>query len=375
MGRRQSPIGGKISEDLMIIGRIILMKKRLLTMTVCGLALLTLAGCGQQGSKLGASSSSSSSSLLVKKTSTKINPSTSPQQSVALITAYAGNKYGNGWATTAKKAQSAGLQVNLYQSNKYKLADGGQGVAYSVTAGGKDTGLLYTMKGNDVILYSNNGSQKLGTVSRQQMANYINQNGQGSLVKQLAGQAKVVDKTNGQLSGGSSNGGSSSSSETGKYGNQGPFTVPAEMRGTWYTSSDDDDGTVTLSSHSITTQESGDDDDDNTTLQLFKQDPKFLDSDQTEDTSVADATKNWGRAQMNNVHGMNFMTVQGWCQTAGDGESYAVHTETVDGQQVKVLVVAGGAGFWTDAVYYQSKSMAQHQGDHHFSDLTYRDDE
>lgn len=347
------------------------MKKRLLTMTVCGLALLTLAGCGQQNSKQGASSSSSSSSLLVKKTSTKVSPSTSPQQSVALITAYAGNKYGNGWATTAKKAQSAGLQVNLYQSNKYKLADGGQGVAYSVTAGGKDTGLLYTMKGNNVILYSNNGSQKLGTVSRQQMADYINQNGQGSLVKQLAGQAKVVDKTNGQLSGGSSNGGSSSNSETGKYGNQGPFTVPAEMRGTWYTSSDDDDSSVTFGAHSMSNADDG----DSSTLQLFKQDPKFLSSDQTEDNSIQDATKNWGSARMTNVHDLDFLTIRGWTQSAGDGESFAVHTEMVDGQQVKVLVEAGGAGYWTDAVYYQSKSMAQHQGDHHFSDLKYEDDE
>lgn len=349
------------------------MKKEIVTMTVCGMALLTLAGCGLQGNKGASSSSSSSSSLLIKKTSTKINPSTSPQQSVALITAYAGNKYGNGWATTAKKAQSSGLQVNLYQSNKYKLADGGQGVAYSVTAGGKDTGLLYTVKGNDVIIYSNNGSQKLGTVSRQQMANYVNQNGQGSLVKQLASQAKVVDKTGGQLSGGSSNGGSTSN-ETGKYGNQGPFTVPASLRGTWYTSSDDDESSVTFGAHSMVDHESGDDDDDtNTTLQLFKQDPKFLDSDQVNDTSVSDATKNWGRAQMNNVHGMNFMTVQGWCQTAGDGESYAVHTETVNGQQVKVLVEAGGAGFWTGAVYYQSKSMAQQQGKHHYRDLTYHE--
>lgn len=350
------------------------MKKRIVTMTVCGLALLTLAGCGLQGSKQGASSSSSSSSLLVKKSSTKISPSTNPQQSVALITAYAGNKYGQGWAKTAKKAQSTGLQVNLYQSNKYKLADGGQGVAYSVTAGGKDTGLLYTVKGNDVILYSNNGSQKLGTVSRQQMANYINQNGQGQLVKQLAGQAKVVDRTNGQLSGGSSSNDGSSSNETGKYGNQGPFAVPAALRGTWYTSGDDYDSTVTFGAHSMVDHESGDDDDDtNTTLQLFKQDPKFLDSDQVNDTSVSDATKNWGRVRMNNVHGMNFMTVQGWCQTAGDGESYAIHTETIDGQQVKVLVEAGGAGFWTDAVYYQSKSMAQQQGKHHYSDLSYRE--
>ena len=369
-GGRQSPIGGKMSKDSMIIGRIILMmKKRIVTMMVCGLALLTLASCGQQTSKQGAGSSSSSSSLLVKKTSTKISPSTSPQQSVALITAYAGNKYGKGWATTAKKAQSSGLQVNLYQSNKYKLADGGQGVAYSVTAGGKDTGLLYTVKGNDVILYSNNGSQKLGTVSRQQMANYINQNGQGSLVKQLAGNAKVVDKTNGQLSGGSSSNAGGSSNETGKYGNEGPFTVPAALRGTWYTSSDDDDSSVTFGVHSM----SNSDDDDSSTLQLFKQDPKFLDSDQANDTSVSDATKNWGRVQMNNVHGMNFMTVQGWCQTAGDGASYAVHTETIDGQQVKVLVEAGGAGFWTDSVYYQSKSMAQQQGKHHYADLTYRE--
>ena len=133
---------------------------------IAGLALL-LAGCGsQQTSQVKNSSSSSSSSLPVAKSNEKVSTDNlSPQQAVSLIATYAGNKYGDDWASMAKKAQKQGLQVNLYSTSKYKLSDNGQGVAYDVTAGGKSTGLVYTInKDNTVnicLLYTSDAADEL----------------------------------------------------------------------------------------------------------------------------------------------------------------------------------------------------------------------
>ena len=68
-------------------------------------------------------------------------------------------------------------------------------------------------------------------------------------------------------------------------------------------------------------------------------------------------------------------SIQGWCQGAGDGSFFAVHTETIDGKKVKVLVQAGGATIATDAVYYQTQSLAHQNKDTEFDDLHYADDD
>lgn len=322
---------------------------------------LTLAGCGQQAASH--SSSASSSSLLVAKTSQHVTASESPKQAVSLITAYAGNKYGADWAKTATQAQKQGLQVKLYSTDRYQLSDNGQGVAYNVTAGGKSTGLVYTIDNDDVTIYQNakpgQQGEKLGTVSRQQMARYINKNGQGKLVTDLAGQAQVIDQRSSSDTG-------SSTGTSGQYGRKGTVTVPADMQGTWYSADDDNDDTVTIGANTIT---SGGE-----TYHIYKQDQSFLEGDQSNDSSIQDATKDWVSGAFMDVHGLHFLNTRGWCQTAGDGTSYAVHTETIDGQQVKVLVVASGAEFWTDAVYYQNKTMAQQQADKKYDDLQYSDD-
>ena len=90
---------------------------------------------------------------------------------------------------------------------------------------------------------------------------------------------------------------------------------------------------------------------------------------------IQNATKNWGKVSYLNIDGKRWLNVRGWTQGAGDGESYAVKTETVDGKQVKVLVVGGGARNLVDAVYYQSKDMAQQNADKKFADLHYQDDD
>lgn len=350
------------------------MNKKIGTMVIVGTALL-LAGCENQASNsTSTSSSASSSSLLATKSNVKVSgDNLTPQQSVGLITAYCGNKYGGGWATVAKQAQNRGLQVNLYPTDKYKLSDNGQGVAYDVTAGGTSSGAVYTVNGDDVNIYKsvNRGqqSEKVATISKDKMADYINTQGQGKLVNDLSANAQVVDKRN-DSSDHSSN--SSSVDNDNKYGRIGTINFPTEMEGTWYSVADDDNATVTISGNTISFSNkyiSG-------TTKLYKQAPHFLDDENiATNKSIVDATKNWGRGSYLNIDGARWLNVRGWLQTAGDGSSYAIKTEMVNGKQVKVLVQGGGAENWVEAVYYQSKDMAQQQADTKYDDLHYMGDD
>lgn len=207
-----------------------MIRKRMAVLTVAGLAF-ALAGCTQQSSP---TNSASSSSLLASSSRTKISENNlTPQQMVSVVTTYAGNKFGSDWATTAKQAKKEGLQVDLYPANNYQLADRGQGVAYNVKAAGKSSNLVYTVKDNDVIIYQNaskkHRGKKLATVSRSAMVKFINDKGQGEFVNRLAQSAQVNDKRNATSSSSNS---TSSSDSAGKYGNEGPVTVPVDMRGT-----------------------------------------------------------------------------------------------------------------------------------------------
>ena len=343
-------------------------KKTVSKLMVAGLALL-LAGCGTQEASKSQDSgnTASSSSLLATKSSEKMSADNlSPQQSVSLVAAYAGNKYGNDWASMTKNAEKQGLKVNLYPTSKYKLSDNGQGVAYDVTAGGKSTGLVYTINNDDVNIYQNvkagKTSNKLATVSKQDMVKYVNDKGQAKLVGNLAKNAQVVDKR-AESAGTSSNGDTTSH----QYGREGKVTVPAEMQGTWYSADYDSNSTITFGKNTITN--------DGSTSYIYKQNSSFLEGDQNMNQSVQDATKDWVSGNFVDLHGLHFLNIRGWCQNAGDGSSFAVHTETINGKQVKVLVAAGGAGFWTEGVYYQNKAMAQQQADKKFDDLHYMDDD
>lgn len=348
------------------------MNSKKISITLVAGAALLLAGCGSQFANRQASSSSS---LIAAKTNDKVSQDNlTPQQTVALITAYAGNKFGGNWATTAKAGQQNGITVNLFRTSKYQLSDNGQGVAYNVVANGKTTALVYTVNGDDVTIYQDaqpgKDAKKLATVSRADMVKYINRNGQGQLVKNLATGAKVVDKTNGGLTSSVPSSTGTSSSDTGKYGNEGPIDVPSELQGTWYSADNDVNATINFTAHTYKFS-STEDDGDSTTLKLYKQGK--LAEDEMEDQAVQDATKDWGRTSFMDVKGMHWMNIQGWCQSAGDGSFYAVHTETINGQKVKVLVQAGGADLHTDAVYYQSPSMAKQQADTEYDDLDYMD--
>lgn len=343
-------------------------KKQAGAVAITGLVALFLAGCGSNN--LSSQGSSSSASLIAEKSSTKISADgMSPQQAVSLVTAYAGNKFGGQWAQVAKQAQRSKLQVNLYPTSRYQLSDNGQGMAYEVTAGGKSTGLVYTINPNDeVVIYrgaqSGQAARKLTTISKPAMARYINHNGQGMLVNRLAENARVIDKSTPGSQSSSSNDTTQPSS---KYGNQGPFAIPSNMQGSWYSADGDEDSTLVINDHTMTI--------DGDTLKLYRQDPKFAQDNINPSEEQSRATKDWGRARYLHDDGGDWLNVQGWFQNAGDGTSYMTKTETVDGKPVKVLVVGEGAENWVTAVYYPTKALAQQHANQKFDDLHYEDDD
>lgn len=152
---------------------------------------------------------------------------------------------------------------------------------------------------------------------------------------------------------------SSSSDGSGKYGNEGAFNIPAEMQGTWYSS----DGSIALHGNTITTSDSD--------CKIYRQSRSFANSDQMMDDSVADATRGWLSGTIYDSQGMHWLNLRGWAQTAGAGTSYAVHTENIDGKNVKVLVVAGGAENWVLGTYFETQDLADQYGDQQFDDLNY----
>lgn len=306
------------------------MKVSNITIVLLAGTTLFLTGCSNTNSSSG---SSSSSSLLTSKSSTKISQDNlTPQQTVSLVTAYAGNKFGDHWATVAKNAQKDGLQVDLYSADHYQLSDKGQGVAYNVRAGNKTSDLIYTVNGNDVTIFeraqANQPAKKLISVSRSAMVKYINANGQGKLVNQLAQSAQVNDKRTSNDSTTSNSSASTANSQTGKYGNEGAVTVPSGLRGTWYSADGGNEDSITFGQNTLQTSDG--------TTKLYKQSKEFLNnSDNSSNQQIANATEDWGRTTIFNHNGMQWLNVQGWLQGAGDGSYFAAHTETINGKQVK----------------------------------------
>lgn len=154
---------------------------------------------------------------------------------------------------------------------------------------------------------------------------------------------------------------SEGSGTVGKYGNLGPYEIPEAMQGTWYGG----DGSITLKGNSIIM--------DDSYIKLYRRSQSFANSSQMNDEGVQQATKNWGAARSFSDQGKPWINVMGWTQNAGDGESYTIAHETINGKEVRVLVLASGAGNWVDAQYFPDDDLVVQWEDHHFPDLHYRD--
>lgn len=333
------------------------------------LAGLALAGCSQKKEK------SAKGNDQLKVTKVKKEPGKmghlsandlSPQKTVAVITAYAGNRYAGGWNKALSKGQADGLQVSLRNQDDYSYMKDGSGVAYMVAA---NTGYTLKQDGDNNIYYLFSNGKEVESVSMKHMVDYLNKRNSDALVNNLAKNAKVNDDR--ASFDGDESSSSSSEKKSNIQGDKGLFNIPSGMQGTWYTYYDSENklSTLTIGKNTISSSDS------NQKSELHIIDKEFFSNHDyfKMPKSYQNATKNWGMVQMMNerIHGIDFMNVRSWMQSAGDGEYYGLHTEK--GQPV--LVAASGAGAWTDCVYWKTPQLAKQYKHQKFDDLYYHDDE
>ncbi|MDH5100594.1 hypothetical protein OQI87_05525 [Lactobacillus kefiranofaciens] len=332
------------------------------------LAGLALAGCSNnQNSKTVTHKASKISAGLVehKNKPTKLGHlkanDLSPQKTVAVITAYAGKKYSDDWGTSLKKAQTNGLRVNLENQSDFSYMKNGSGVAYLVSDGNG-----YTLKqvNGENIYYLYDKEEELTSVTMGQMINYLNKSDSDELVNDLAKNAKIVN----QRTESSDSTNDKTSHKTNIPADGGLFNIPAQYQGTWHTYPADDNklDVTKITQHQIM--------DGNDVKELHKindnTDDDYIEK-YAKSKSYLKATKNWGRVSFWNRRGIKYMNVMGWMQGAGDGVFYGIHTEN----EQPVLVVAYGAGLWTNCVAWKTPQLAQQYKHKKFKDLVYQDDE
>lgn len=168
--------------------------KRIGKVSLILLAGLALAGCNRKKDNTKSKHNSRIKVTYAKKTNKKGHLSAndlSPQKTVAVITAYAGNRYSGGWNKALSKGQANSLQVNLRNQDDYSYMKDGSGVAYMVTA---NAGYTLKQDGKSNIYYLFSNGKELESVSMQQMIDYLNKRDSDALVNDLAKNAKVNDE-------------------------------------------------------------------------------------------------------------------------------------------------------------------------------------
>ncbi|WP_308556457.1 hypothetical protein [uncultured Lactobacillus sp.] len=331
------------------------------------LAALSLAACSNNNNNSESAKPNKSANLKIRKVKSKKGTLTanyrSPQRTVAVITAYAGLKYANQWGDALSNAKANGLVVTL--KNQADYMNEGSGVGYFVT-----NDLAYTLKqtGNTTEYYLFADQKQIASVTMKEMVDYLNERNSDKLVKNLTNSAKIEDERNDSANASSNsnntNDSSDDSSKSNIEGDAGLYTIPSEFQGVWYTVSYGKMYKIVFTDHEII--ENGQ------TTELHKMKRSFIDKIEKMPKSYQDKTMKWGRASMmTDIKKNTWFNVMGWNQTAGDGESYRLHTEK--GQNV--LVLASDAGPWTDSVAWKTPQLAKEYAKTKFSDLHYRDDD
>lgn len=149
------------------------------------------------------------------------------------------------------------------------------------------------------------------------------------------------------------------------------YQVPSELAGTWYGYSE-----YSKQPEQIDTLEiSG-----NKLILNGETSELHLDSERTSqdrdlangkgDPSQMDKNKgaNWGIISEFDNEGRHWLNVRGWYQSAGAGTYYGVKSRSIDGQNMPVLTIAGGAGIWPDEHLYPTKAAALSMKDTKFDD-------
>lgn len=342
----------------------------------CG---IFLTGCSKQTTSKESSSRSNKTSKVSKSSAKKSNKASSssakeekldaekltPQESGSLITFYCADRFGGEWSNLLQAGQNGSLTITLHKTSDYEFKQPGSGYAYEAAVSGQTGTTYYTLSGSTFYFYQGvkvaGSGSFLGQATKQEMADYIVKKGQMTEFRQLAKKVKIVDK--------------SSQTQRLSDGRTGYFAIPAEMQGTWYSASDYDDETThtkyVFGQSTIFTQDDKYNRNGHTTT-LYTRAANYKAPDYPSEEQINRA-EGWGLPRIVQYKGINYLNVMGWYQSAGNGSYFAVHTENIDGNDVQVLVCAGGAGVWVDEIAYRSQAMAEKMQDHQFDDLNYSD--
>jgi hypothetical protein len=137
--------------------------------------------------------------------------------------------------------------------------------------------------------------------------------------------------------------------------------IPANLQKTWY--SVDEDGNVDKLSFTANAIHYENSVDSGTTT--------IHDGSSEPDPDTASIHSDWGRSGKVSIHGINFLNVLGWNQSAGDGTYFGIKSEVINGKPTDILVDAEGAGVWCSATYYESEALAHQEAGKKYSDIVY----
>ncbi|WP_297951560.1 hypothetical protein [uncultured Lactobacillus sp.] len=326
--------------------------KRKLTVLVALTAALTLAGCSQstQGNT---QSQSEKSSQVSKNNSSKTNSESSSEKEntaklsadnmdhktqASAIAVYAAQKYGDTWEIAVNAAKNGNLDVAFRTKVATGITSDDSGYVYEVSGTGKSSNARYMLNGD--------GAQKkitifvkqrnLGTVTLQDVVDYINKNNDVDLVQNLAKNTKL----DAQLEG---DGNTTSATKQADAS-----VIPSSLQGTWYTA---DTGNGNIDTLTVTDNKINDE-------AGFSMNVKAKNSGSSTSS---------GYMKQTTINGIKFYSFTNMGQEPGQGSTYlAPHTE--NGQSVIVSANSKGT---TNAVYWKSEALAKKNSNKQFSDLQY----
>lgn len=326
--------------------------KRKLTVLVALTAALTLAGCSQstQGNT---QSQSEKSSQVSKNNSSKTNSESSSEKEntaklsadnmdhktqASAIAVYAAQKYGDTWEIAVNAAKNGNLDVAFRTKVATGITSDDSGYVYEVSGTGKSSNARYMLNGD--------GAQKkitifvkqrnLGTVTLQDVVDYINKNNDVDLVQNLAKNTKL----DAQLEG---DGNTTSATKQ-----PDASVIPSSLQGTWYTA---DTGNGNIDTLTVTYNKINDE-------AGFSMNVKAKNSGSSTSS---------GYMKQTTINGIKFYSFTNMGQEPGQGSTYlAPHTE--NGQSVIVSANSKGT---TNAVYWKSEALAKQNSNKQFSDLQY----
>nr|WP_259686826.1 hypothetical protein [Lactobacillus helveticus] len=267
-----------------------------------------------------------------------------------------------GCSPVSHKTHHQEKKISVVKSRSSKKTVNEDGVRLSAkltpkenaSANKQNSEACYALDNEQIFIYDN--QTKLGSTTIDKMFKYLNTHNSAGLVKRIANDVDL----------GTNDDNSNSSNTTKIAGDRGLYNAPEEMLGTWYSYDNHEKAAVTFTDHTIEETENG----HTVTTELHKMKP---DRDRGEDKAYWAKTKHcatiskFKMPESKPKDNKLYYNIYGWNETAGDGEFYAVPTE--EGQPV--LISAGGAGVWTDAVYWKTPELAQKYAEKKFHDLHY----